>query len=329
MIKIDLITGFLGSGKTTFIKKYVDYLIEKGLNIGIIENDYGAVNVDMLLLEDTIGDKVDLEMVAGGCDADCHRRRFKTKLIALGMLGYDRVLIEPSGIYDVDEFFDVLNEDPLNRWYTVGNVITVIDGKLENDLSTESNYLLSSQISRAGRIVLSHADIATPQDIDNTKKHLNAALAEFRGNRVLNNNDFIIANLNELDDNTLEALFRCGYKDFDHEKLILGDNNDYNSVYLLSPGLTLDEIKSLTNKVYADTRCGKVFRVKGFIEDKDNSKWYQVNATKTTIETKEITVGQDVVIIIGEDLDEEYIRSLLPDGKQGIRNVSLDISDGE
>ena len=137
MIKIDLITGFLGSGKTTFIKKYVDYLIEKGLNIGIIENDYGAVNVDMLLLEDTIGDKVDLEMVAGGCDADCHRRRFKTKLIALGMLGYDRVLIEPSGIYDVDEFFDVLNEDPLNRWYTVGNVITVIDGKLENDLSTD------------------------------------------------------------------------------------------------------------------------------------------------------------------------------------------------
>ena len=43
MVKIDLITGFLGSGKTTFIKKYATYLMRKGLNIGILENDHGAV----------------------------------------------------------------------------------------------------------------------------------------------------------------------------------------------------------------------------------------------------------------------------------------------
>ena len=55
MVKIDLITGFLGSGKTTFIKKYAKYLIDKGANIGILENDYGAVNVDMMLLKDLEG----------------------------------------------------------------------------------------------------------------------------------------------------------------------------------------------------------------------------------------------------------------------------------
>ena len=49
MVKIDLITGFLGSGKTTFIKKYADYLIRQGCSIGILENDYGAINVDMML----------------------------------------------------------------------------------------------------------------------------------------------------------------------------------------------------------------------------------------------------------------------------------------
>lgn len=49
MIKIDLITGFLGSGKTTFIKKYAEYLMSQGMEIGIIENDFGAVNVDMQL----------------------------------------------------------------------------------------------------------------------------------------------------------------------------------------------------------------------------------------------------------------------------------------
>lgn len=94
MVKIDLITGFLGSGKTTFIKKYVSYLVGKGYNVGILENDYGAVNVDMMLLQDVMGENCHAEMVAGGCGEDCHKRRFKTKLIAMGMSGYDRVIVE-------------------------------------------------------------------------------------------------------------------------------------------------------------------------------------------------------------------------------------------
>ena len=88
MVKIDLITGFLGSGKTTFIKKYAKYLLDKGMNIGILENDFGAVNVDMLLLQDLMGDNCELEMISGGCDKETHRRRFRTKLIAMGMCGY-------------------------------------------------------------------------------------------------------------------------------------------------------------------------------------------------------------------------------------------------
>lgn len=322
MIKVDLITGFLGSGKTTFIKQYVNYLISRGENIGIIENDYGAVNVDMLLLEDAIGDDADLEMVAGGCDYDCHRRRFKTKLIALGMLGYDRVLIEPSGIYDVDEFFDVLNEDPLNRWYEIANVITVIDSKLENELSNESNYLLCSQVSRSGKILLSHSDLASTQDIENTKAHLKAALLQFKGNRELVESDFIEVNLNELDSSVLEGLRNCGYNNFDHEKLRIDDNNSYNSVYLLNHGLSIASIKALIDNLYKDEKCGKVFRVKGFArgdqaesdstnETTTSSSWYQINATVDNTEIKQINVGQDVLIIIGESLDEKYINEMI------------------
>ena len=156
MIKIDLITGFLGSGKTTFIKKYATYLLQQGMNIGILENDFGAVNVDAMLLQDILGDHCTLEMVAGGCDADCHRRRFKTKLIAMGMCGYDRVLVEPSGIFDMDEFFDALHESPLDRWYEIGNVITIVDADLEQTLSESSRYLLASQVAQAGALLYSH-----------------------------------------------------------------------------------------------------------------------------------------------------------------------------
>ena len=146
MVKIDLITGFLGSGKTTFIKKYGSYLMEKGENLGILENDFGAVNVDRMLLSDLQEAGCDLEMVSGGCDYDCHKRRFKTKLIAMGMLGYDRILVEPSGIFDTDEFFDVLEEEPLNRWYEIGNVIAIADVTTEQNLSEKASALLAASL---------------------------------------------------------------------------------------------------------------------------------------------------------------------------------------
>ena len=165
MIKVDLITGFLGSGKTTFLKKYARHFMDQGQKVGILENDYGAVNVDMLLLKELRGDNCELEMVAGGCDADCHRRRFKTKLISMGMSGYNRVIIEPSGIFDVDEFFDALREDPLDRWYEIGNVITIVDGNLDDNLSDDSDFFLASQIANAGIIVLSKTQLATPETI--------------------------------------------------------------------------------------------------------------------------------------------------------------------
>ena len=166
MTKVDLITGFLGSGKTTFIKEYVRYLLDKGEKVGIIENDYGAINVDMLLLDSEFGDECRMEMVVAA-DPDCHRRRFKTKLIAMGMESekLDRVIVEPSGIYDVDEFFDILYEEPLDRFYEIGNVIAIVDSGLSDDLSKESDYLLVSQIAEAGMVVFSKVTSEAPVDV--------------------------------------------------------------------------------------------------------------------------------------------------------------------
>ena len=189
MIKIDLITGFLGSGKTTFIKKYARYLIGKGQKIGILVNDYGAVNVDTMLLSELEGDNCGIESVAGACDRDCHQRRFKTKLIALAMSGYDRVLIEPSGVFDVDEFFDSLYEEPLDRWYQIGSVIAVADVNLSTELSKSAEYLLASQACVAGRLVLSKTQLANEAAAQKTTALINAVLqsfeAEFSARRAL------------------------------------------------------------------------------------------------------------------------------------------------
>ena len=117
MIKIDLITGFLGSGKTTFLRYYARHFLEEGKRICILENDFGAINVDRVLLQDFLGENCGMEMIVGGDGLEAHQRRMRTKLIAMAMNGYERVIVEPSGIFDVDELFDLLYEDPIDCWY--------------------------------------------------------------------------------------------------------------------------------------------------------------------------------------------------------------------
>ena len=113
MVQVDLITGFLGAGKTTFLRRYAAYLAGQGERVCILENDFGAVNVDAMLVQDLLELGCEIETISGGCDCDTHQRRMRTKLISMAMRGFTRVLVEPSGIFDVDEFFDVLRDDPL------------------------------------------------------------------------------------------------------------------------------------------------------------------------------------------------------------------------
>ena len=306
MVKIDLITGFLGSGKTTFIKKYAKYLIDQGANIGILENDYGAVNVDMMLLKDLEGENCELEMIAGGCDADCHRRRFRTKLIAMGMCGYDRVIVEPSGIYDVDEFFDVLRDDPIDRWYEIGNVITVVDAKLEPELSDQADYLLASEAANAGCIVLSRSQEAEDAEIENTVAHLKHAMEKVQCKRRFQN-DIIIKDWDTFDNTDYEKLLSCGYVSESYRKMHIEEGETFKSLYFMNLDKTKDEITEAAKKVLEDGECGKVFRVKGFLKDKEE-KWLELNATHQEIRTAPISEGQEVVIVIGEEMNEAKIR---------------------
>lgn len=335
MVKVDLITGFLGSGKTTFIRKYAQYLMDTGNNIGILENDYGAVNVDMMLLQDLMGDNCELEMISGGCDKDCHRRRFKTKLIAMGMCGYDRVIVEPSGIFDVDEFFDILHEEPLNRWYQIGNVIAIVDSKLESDLSDESDFILASEVADAGCIVMSKSQDATPEEIQGTIEHVNCVLEKVHCSRRFGKdfdgsveagvtNNVIHKNWDEMSKEDFDRIASCGYEMASYRKPEFEAEDAFTSLYFMNVKMAEKELREAAEKILSDPACGHVFRMKGFmrVDDGEISEkadqtqengqhWIELNATKNEITIRPLHVGQEVLIVIGEGLQEDKIKSYL------------------
>ena len=309
MVKIDLITGFLGSGKTTFIKKYAKYLIDQGLNIGILENDFGAVNVDMMLLQDIAGEKCTLEMVAGGCDKDCHRRRFRTKLIAMGMCGYDRVLIEPSGIFDMDEFFDALHESPLDRWYEIGNVITVVDAMLEENLSEDAEFILASEVANAGIVLLSKAQEAAETDIERTKAQLNKAMESVHCDRQFEKEIFA-KDWNKLSDADFKKIQSAGYVGADYEKKDIAEEDAFQSLYFMNLTMPVEKLEEKVKQIFNDKECGNIFRIKGFMQPKPD-QWIELNATHQNITIQPIKKGQEIFIVIGEKLNKEKITTNL------------------
>lgn len=276
MVKIDLITGFLGSGKTTFIKKYARYLLDQGLNIGILENDFGAVNVDMMLLKDLEGDHCELEMVSGGCDADCHRRRFKTKLIAMGMCGYDRVIVEPSGIFDMDEFFDILREEPLDQWYEIGSVIAVVDAGLDCGQSEAADYLLASEAAGAGCIVLSKVKNVSAEQTETVKAHLEQAMKKVGCRRSLFGH-IIASDWEQFTEEDYQRLMNCGYEPASYRKTDAAAA--FDSLFFMNLELTAEELKERTARLFEEPGCGHILRVKGFVKAEDG-RWLELNATR-------------------------------------------------
>ena len=309
MVQVDLITGFLGAGKTTFLRRYVRYLVAQGHNVCILENDFGAVNVDAMLVQDLLGPNCDLETISGGCDCDTHQRRMRTKLISMAMRGFDRVVVEPSGIFDVDEFFDVLRDDPLDRWYHIGNVIAIVDAMLPETLSPQAEYLLASETMNAGRVLLSRAQLAAPAQCAAAAAHLERALEAAKSSRRFAPGEILAKDWDALTDADLAALAACGYRQASCEKLHFDEHKAFGSLCFLEQHLTVEQLQQAAARLFGDPACGQVLRVKGFVQDA--AGWVELNATADGLTAAPIPAGQEVLIVIGEGLDKERIEAVL------------------
>lgn len=307
MIQVDLITGFLGAGKTTFLRRYAAYLVAQGHNVCILENDFGAVNVDAMLVQDLLGERCEIETISGGCDCDTHQRRMRTKLISMAMRGFDRVLVEPSGIFDVDEFFDVLRDEPLDRWYQLGNVIAIVDALLPETLSPQADYILASEAANAGVVLFSRSQLAGPERLAAAQAHLERALAACKCSRTFQPAELWKTDWAALTDADFAAIDRCGSRQASCEKLHFEEHKAFGSAYFLELGISRSRLEQNIPALFADPACGHVLRVKGFVQDETG--WVELNATADGLTANSIPQGQEVLIVIGEGLVKEQIEA--------------------
>lgn len=309
MVKIDLITGFLGSGKTTFIREYAKYLLSRGEKICIIENDYGAVNIDMVMLQDLIDEGCNLEMIIGGDGKEAHQRRFRTKLISMGMSGYTRVLIEPSGIYDVDEFFDVLYDEPLDSWYEIGSVIALADAEKVSELNDFERYIFMSEMASAGKVILTKLSDRT--DTEEIKDSVNGIMDEFGTKPFDRDKDFCARPLKDLTDKDFEDIMACGYRHCAYVKLPM-DDKQFTPLFYFDVEMPKDVLLQKVTSLFEDNSVGHVIRVKGFVKTGEDTQ-IEINATEKAIDISPVKSSRNILIIIGERLDKNQINEVFKD----------------
>ncbi|MBR5370743.1 MAG: GTPase (G3E family) [Oscillospiraceae bacterium] len=309
MTKIDLITGTLGVGKTTFLRRYAQYLLRQGQRIAILENDFGAVNVDVMMLRDLKSENCFIQTVAGCTDPTCHRRRLRTQLIALGMQHFDRVLMEPSGIFDMDEFFDTLFEPPLDRWFEIGSVLTVVDAQAQETGTEQAEYLFASQAAYAGRLIVSklHADDDPETVSAQILRHLRGAGAAIRCDRQFSAQDLLIRDWDALTDADFAALTTAGYRRASFVKQFHMENIGSNVHYFMRIRTAPEQIEPMIREIFAN--CGTIRRIKGALPVLDG--WCKINATAQAIETEPVPSAQAVLIVIGDDVDRAAVDKMI------------------
>lgn len=312
MIKIDLITGFLGSGKTTFIRHYAKYLLDTGVRLCLLENDFGAINVDRVLLQDLLGDNCGMEMIVGGDGLEAHQRRMRTKLIAMAMSGYERVVVEPSGIFDVDELFDLLYEDPIDRWYEIGNVLTVLDTGLSDTMTDEADYLLASQCACAGRLILSRTQLFDAERQQAVIAHVNRAMEKIGSKRrFLLEQDVETADWETFSPADMERLSQSGFVRDSYVKQSVVEDGHFASLFCFYLELPEEALREKIDHIFHDPDCSGVFRVKGYMHTAEG-RWIQINATREATEISSCDPAENVLIVIGENMDKTVLGQYLP-----------------
>ena len=192
MTKIDIISGFLGAGKTTFIQKLLSDAL-KGENVVLIENEFGEIGVDSGFLKNA---GIEIREMNQGCICCSLVGDFESSLKeVIEQYHPDRILIEPSGVGKLSDILSAVKTVSENLDVKLDGAVTVVDATKAKLYNKNFGEFFDDQIRFATSVVLSRMDIASgekAQEAVNIVRGINphanlitTALTELSGEKLL------------------------------------------------------------------------------------------------------------------------------------------------
>lgn len=300
MVKVDVISGFLGAGKTTLIKKLLKaYENEK---VVLIENEFGDIGIDGQLIE---REGFDVFEIAQGCIC-CIMKKDFVKLFGkiLDEFIPDRIIIEPTGISILSEIIDVLNREEFSEIASINSLITVVDGINYLDHRECFGEFFEDQITNAGTLIISKSQMVDKETVDKIIE----SLKELNKEAPIITHDWSKFNYEEIRD-LLHMELKIDFNDLFYTEYKPCSDNQFDTLAIrTSMKFTHDKLKKVLEKLKND-EFGQVIRAKGFIKGKEVDLEFSYASGEYEIyESKFGSSGK--LCIIGKHLNEKGIKEL-------------------
>lgn len=155
MTKIDIVSGFLGAGKTTLIKKLLKEALA-GTKVVLIENEFGEIGVDGGFLKEA---GIEIKEMNSGCICCSLVGDFGTSLKeVLDTYAPERILIEPSGVGKLSDVMKAVQGAMTDREVELNSAVAVVDASKCKMYIKNFGEFFVNQIEHAGTIILSRTD---------------------------------------------------------------------------------------------------------------------------------------------------------------------------
>ena len=163
MAKIDIISGFLGAGKTTLIQKLLKEAL-KGEKVVLIENEFGEIGIDGGFLKDA---GVQITEMNSGCICCSLVGDFGTALKqVIETYAPDRILIEPSGVGKLSDVTKAVMGVAAHEQVELNSSVTVVDGQKCKMYMKNFGEFFNNQVENAGTIVISRTQKMSEDKLD-------------------------------------------------------------------------------------------------------------------------------------------------------------------
>ncbi|MBO5336497.1 MAG: GTP-binding protein, partial [Lachnospiraceae bacterium] len=163
MTKIDVVSGFLGAGKTTLIKKLLGEALN-GSKTVLIENEFGEIGIDGGFLKES---GIEIKEMNSGCICCSLVGDFGTSLKeVINTYEPERVLIEPSGVGKLSDVLKAVEDVAADLDVQVNSAVAVVDASKCKMYMKNFGEFFTNQIAYAGTIILSRTDKVNQEKIN-------------------------------------------------------------------------------------------------------------------------------------------------------------------
>ena len=336
MTKVDIISGFLGAGKTTFIKKLLSD-VWAGEKLVLSENEFGEIGIDGGFLKDA---GIEITEMNSGCICCTLVGDFSKALVkVLDEYHPDRVIIEPSGVGKLSDVARAIEAVEKDADIEIDGRITVVDGKKAKMYMKNFGEFFKDQVEHASTIVVSRTQMMTDEKVEECVHTLREENAEAT---------IISTPWDELGKEAIshaltkgaeiESLFEdhedhdhdhdhCDHDHHDHDHhdhdhdCCCGHDHDHHHHHhaddvFTSWGVetahkfTEEELKDIVSKLASDKSFGDVLRAKGIVAS-DEGEWFHFDLVPEETELRRGAADYTGrICVIGSNLNEDAIKEL-------------------